>query len=146
MPNLPLSEATIVGIVLANMTIFTLWFFPPAWRVLNRLFISTPLKPSAFSMLGNVFSHKSPVHLLSNMTLLWLLGTRLHEDIGRGDFLAIYIFAGVFGSTLSLTSFLMRNVLVSSSLGASGSVAGIVGAYCALHPKYAPPYLPLESC
>lgn len=135
MPDLPLSEATIVGIVLANLTIFTLWFFPPAWTVLNRLFISTPLKPSAFSMLGNVFSHKSTYHLLSNMGILWLLGTRLHEDIGRGDFMAIYIFSGVFGSALSLTGMVMRNVLVSSSLGASGSVMGVLAAYCALHPE-----------
>ena len=57
----------------------------------------------------------------------------VHQDIGRGDFLAIYVSSGVFGAFSSLTYTALRNNLVHSSLGASGAVAGILAAWCIVH-------------
>lgn len=134
LPSLPLAEATIYGIMAANLVILALWRFPPAWRMLNRYFISTPGVATVFSNLGNTFSHHSFTHLLWNAVVLWLVGISLHEDVGRGYFLAMYLSSGVVGSVLSLSNMVLRNVF-SSSLGASGAILGVFAAYCTINPR-----------
>lgn len=69
------------------------------------------------------------------MLLLWMIGRSLHEQIGRGDFLAIYLASGVVGSVASLTNMVLRNMLHTSSLGASGAVTGILAAFCTINPE-----------
>ncbi len=103
--------------------------------MLNRYFISTPGAVRVFSNLGNTFSHQGYRHLLWNVVVLWFVGIGLHEDVGRGWFLAMYLSSGVIGSVLSLSSMVLRNVLISSSLGASGAVAGVFAAYCTINPQ-----------
>lgn len=58
---------------------------------------------------------------------------KVHDDIGRGNFLAIYLSSGVLGSFLSLSSFVLRNQFYTSSLGASGAIAGILAAWCTIN-------------
>ncbi|KAI5279705.1 hypothetical protein KEM52_004296, partial [Ascosphaera acerosa] len=71
-PSLPQSAATVLGLVGANVLVFALWrAFPPAWRLLNRYFISVPLYPYAASMVGSMFSHQMFRHLGMNMLILW---------------------------------------------------------------------------
>jgi rhomboid-like protein len=130
-----MSRATLFGIVGINLGIFVLWRFPPAWRILNRYFIVTTGIVRPLAHLGNIFSHQSLKHLAGNMIVLYLVGTTLHEQIGRGEFLALYISSGVFGSVASLISMVLRGVLISSSLGASGAVSGIFAAFCMINPE-----------
>lgn len=69
----------------------------------------------------------------------------VHDEIGRGNFLALYLATGVFGSMTSLAAHVLTRKLTVTSLGASGAIAGLVAAWCTLHAKYAPPPLfPLE--
>lgn len=129
-PDVPPAAATLFGLIIANSFIFALWrVWPPAWKYLNRYFISVPGYPYVWSMLGNTFSHQGVRHLIMNMAVLWLIGVRLHEDTGRGTFLAIYLASGVFGSLTSLTYHTLRGLLTTTSLGASASLTGIIGAY-----------------
>ncbi|PKX94453.1 rhomboid protease PCP1 [Aspergillus novofumigatus IBT 16806] len=132
-PDMPPAAATAFAIMGANLTIFLLWKFPPAWRMLNRYFISVPFKPHPLSIVGNVFSHQQFKHLALNMLMLWFIGTKLHDDIGRGNFLGLYMAAGGFGSLVSLTGHVLMGQLMITSLGASGAISGIVAAWCLLH-------------
>ena len=135
-PNTPLSAATIFGLFIANASILALWkMWPPALRILNRYFLNTPAYPYAFALLGNTFSHQTFRHFALNMIVLWVVGLRLHEEVGRGTFLAIYLTSGVVGSFAALSAFAISRVLISTSLGASGCLTGIVGATLAIHPK-----------
>ncbi|KAL3480130.1 hypothetical protein BJX99DRAFT_221314, partial [Aspergillus californicus] len=71
-PNLPPAAATVTAIIGTNVAIFALWrIWPPAWRLLNRYFISVPVYPRVFSLIGNVFSHQQLRHLGMNMLILW---------------------------------------------------------------------------
>ena len=70
-----------------------------------------------------------------NMAWLLILGVSMHEEVGRGTFLGIYFAAGVIGSWVSLANFAVRKIFVTSSLGASGAVAGVIAAYCTIHAK-----------
>ncbi|RDW88879.1 hypothetical protein BP6252_00911 [Coleophoma cylindrospora] len=132
-PDEPPAAVTVNAIMAANVLIFALWRFPPAFRMLEKYFISVPGYPRALSMLGNVFSHKDFSHLFLNMLGVWFAGTRLHDDVGRANFLAIYLSAGVIGSFTSLSYFVARSYFMSSSLGASGALMGIGSAYLWLH-------------
>ena len=135
-PDVALSFATIGAVVVVNLAVYGMWAFPPCWRLLNRYFVSTPAYPRAVSMLLNTFSHQDTKHLLSNMLGIVLFGLSLHEDIGRGAFMGIYLASGAVGSLASLTFFAVRRQLVSSSLGASGSLWGVMSAFCWLHAEY----------
>ncbi|KAJ9652809.1 hypothetical protein H2198_007939 [Neophaeococcomyces mojaviensis] len=132
-PNTSLAYATCGGLIAANVLVFLLWRFPPMVGFLNRYFIVTPAYPRMFSMLGNTFSHQTLRHLVMNMVGLLVFGPRLHEDVGRANFIAIWVASGLIGSVVSLASFAARGVLISSSLGSSGCNWGIVGAYLWLH-------------
>jgi rhomboid-like protein len=132
-PDMPPSAATIIGIILANSIVLFAWRVPPAFRILNKFFMTVPGYPRPFSLFGNVFSHQALSHYLVNMSVLWFVGIRLHEEVGRANFLAIYMSSGVIGSFASLASWVLRNNFVSASLGASGALCGIVAAYLLLN-------------
>ena len=133
LPNTSLAMTTITTIFAMNLFVWALWKFPPAWRLLNKYFISVPGLPRAPAMLGTVFSHQSLRHLLLNFSWIYLIGLPLHEDIGRGWFVATFVLAGTWGSFLSLTNFTLRNIMTTSTLGASGAATGVVSAYCTVH-------------
>ncbi|KAG4440014.1 hypothetical protein IFR05_004528 [Cadophora sp. M221] len=132
-PDMPPAAATVISIILLNAIVFGAWHVPPAFRLLNKYFITVPGYPRALSLIGNVFSHQTASHFAMNMLVVWFVGVRLHEEVGRGNFIAIYLSAGAFGSFVSLTSWVLRNNFASSSLGASGAICGIVATYLLLN-------------
>jgi len=128
-PDVPPAAATIIALVTLNLLLYFAWHHPPLFRIMNKYFITTPGLPNPFSLLGNIFSHTTFAHLATNMLVLALMGTRLHDEVGRANFLSIYIGSGTIGSLVSLSSYVLRNSFISSSLGASGAVAGIIAAH-----------------
>lgn len=156
-PEMPPAAATAIAIAGLNLGIYALWKVPPAWRMLNRHFIIVSMWPRATSMIGSVFSHQTAKHLVLNMGPLLLIGTRreypchkvkwtranfwafpykVHDEIGRGNFLALYLASGTFGSLVSLMghSLILKN-LATTSLGASGAMCSLIAAWCMLHQK-----------
>jgi rhomboid-like protein len=134
-PDVSLSFATIGAVLAANLVVYAAWKLPMCWRILDKYFVSTPGYPRAASMVLNTFSHGNAKHLLKNMIGIVLFGLSLHEEVGRGWFLAIYFASGAVGSLASLTRFSLQRLYHTASDGASGSLLGIVGAYCWLHAK-----------
>lgn len=76
-----------------------------------------------------VHNDKDPIHLLTNMALLWMAGRRVLADMGPRHFLCLYFGSGLVASAVSL---LLHPA--SPLMGASGCVAGVIGGYAALHP------------
>ncbi len=132
-PEWPPAAATTAALILMNAAVFVLWRFPPAFRMLNKYFIVVPGYPRALAILGSIFSQQTLQHLGLNMIMLWFMGTRLHDDVGRANFLAIYLSSGVFGCFASLAMFTLKRNFVTSSLGASGAMCGVIGAYLWIH-------------
>lgn len=60
----------------------------------------------------------------------------MHDDIGRGSFLAVYFATGALSSYLSLTVNVLQRFLISSSVGASGAVMGVIAAWLSYHSEY----------
>ena len=60
----------------------------------------------------------------------------VHDEIGRGNFLALYLAGGVIASYSSLLRCVLMHSLKSSTLGASGAVLALVAAHLSLHSGY----------
>ncbi|TPP60446.1 Presenilin associated rhomboid [Fasciola gigantica] len=121
------------GILLCNILVF-LGNRSPLGPFFLRRFINSPYGPTpALSMLLSVFSHHSLFHLFINMYVLHSFSSGLINNIGAGDFLSLFIGGGVFASFISLLSKAARRSPVPS-LGASGGICAILGAFCMLQP------------
>ena len=91
--------------------------------------------PATLTMAANLslsfFVHAGPVHLLSNMWYLWLFGSALEYRASRGAYVTVYLACGVLSMVIQAASTPFSTVPV---VGASGAIAGVMGAYLVLLP------------
>ncbi|KAI0533927.1 hypothetical protein GGR58DRAFT_484833 [Xylaria digitata] len=132
-PDIPPAAATCLGLIIANVAVWALWKFPPAWSWMNKYMILIASTPRPLQLLGATFSHHSFGHLFTNMTFLWFFGTRVHDEIGRGNFLALYLSSGAVGFACSLAHLVLWRGLECTTLGASGAVYGLITAFFWMH-------------
>ncbi|HUP44170.1 MAG TPA: rhomboid family intramembrane serine protease [Thermoanaerobaculia bacterium] len=86
----------------------------------------------AITLVSSLFLHGGFVHLFGNMIYLWVFGDAVEDTCGHSKYLVFFIACGVVGS-LAHTYVFPRSVI--PSIGASGSIAGILGAFFVLHPS-----------
>jgi len=84
------------------------------------------------TMFISLFLHAGWVHLLGNMWFLWLFGEALEDDLGHWRFLAFYFFAGFFACLFHV---LASSRISAPLIGASGAIAGVMGAYLVRLPQ-----------
>ena len=132
-PHMPPALATIAGITAINFLVYFAWHYPPLWLTLNRYFILVPAVPYASSMLLNFFSHQKYPHLITNTIFLFLIGTQLHDDIGRGPFIALYLAAGCLSAYISFSVYVAKAYWTVASLGASGAISGLMTCWFTIH-------------
>ncbi|MFW6148757.1 MAG: rhomboid family intramembrane serine protease [Atribacterota bacterium] len=80
----------------------------------------------------SMFMHGSFVHLFGNMLYLWIFGNNIEDYLGSFSFIAFYLFSGVLAA---ITQILISPYSKVPMIGASGAVAGVLGAYFILFPK-----------
>ena len=134
-PDYPPAVATIGALTAALLGMFVLGRVPPLWRTYSKYFTLVPAYPYSISVLGAAFRHDTFLHLTSNLISLWLFGLVLHEDVGRGTFLAIYFGSGVVGGYAGLLYNVLNKQFLAYIFGSSGCVIGVVAAACALRPN-----------
>jgi membrane associated rhomboid family serine protease len=93
-----------------------------------------PDKQVPLSVLASLFLHGGLLHLAGNMWFLWVFGNNVEDRFGHVLYGALYLSAGVI-ATLGFVA--MRPDDVTPLIGASGAVAGILGAYLLLYPRHA---------
>jgi len=93
--------------------------------VLGR-FAYTPASPSLSGLLAHMFLHAGFLHFLFNMFILWLAAPKLEDRWGRLVFVGLYLLFGVAGA---LAHHLRHPDSFSPLIGASGAVAGLMGAF-----------------
>src|SRR4030066_394780 len=79
-----------------------------------------------------MFMHAGWVHILGNMLYLWIFGDNVEDRFGRANYLMFYLLCGL-GATFSQLAFSADSNI--PNLGASGAIAGVLGAYILLFPK-----------
>ena len=141
--NYPVVNNTIIGI---NIVIFLYQFtqtvgldkfiyiygLVPARYTIPQISAYFTTWQQVFSFLSFMFLHGGFWHLLGNMWSLYIFGDNVEDRLGHLRYLVFYIICG-FGSGLShLLLNLNSNV---PTIGASGAIAGVMGAYFILHPR-----------
>jgi membrane associated rhomboid family serine protease len=81
----------------------------------------------------SMFLHGSVIHILGNMWFLWIFGNNVEEAYGSFGFLAMYLASGI----VATATFVLANPTSTDPLiGASGAIAGVLGAYLVLFPTH----------
>ena len=78
------------------------------------------------------FIHGDWSHLLFNMLFLWAFGDNIEDAMGHGRFIVFFVLCGVLAG---LAHALVNPSSVIPTVGASGAISGLLGAYIVLHPR-----------
>ena len=87
--------------------------------------------PIQLTLLSSMFMHADLLHLGGNMVFLWVFGDNVEHRAGRILFLVAYLGAGLVGSLAQIWSSADSPI---PTLGASGAISGVLGAYIVLFP------------
>ncbi|TYP56139.1 rhomboid family intramembrane serine protease [Thermosediminibacter litoriperuensis] len=85
-----------------------------------------------YPFITSIFLHGSTLHLISNMWILWLFGDNVEDRMGHIRFLIFYLLSGVIAGVFHIVFNPLSRVPV---VGASGAIAGVMGAYFVLFPS-----------
>ncbi len=88
-------------------------------------------RPIWLTLFTSMFMHGGWLHILGNMWFLWIFGDNIERRFGSISYLVFYLAAGVVASVAQIAA--SPDSLIPS-LGASGAIAGVLGAYIALFP------------
>jgi membrane associated rhomboid family serine protease len=105
--------------------------FIQRWAFVPRRFLADPAGDFV-TLFTSMFMHAGWLHLLSNMLYLWIFGDNVEDRFGHGLFLGFYILCGL-GATFAQMAFNMTSNI--PNLGASGAIAGVLGAYIVMFPR-----------
>lgn len=87
------------------------------------------------TLLSSMFMHGGIAHLLGNMWFLWIFGDNIEHDLGRLGYLIFYLACGIVASLAHVFLNTSGPSSLIPSLGASGAISGVMGAYLMLHPR-----------
>jgi membrane associated rhomboid family serine protease len=121
-----------ISLIVLNVLVF-LYEFSLGERV-NEFIIAFGLIPAAFSwvtLLTSMFLHGGFLHCAGNMLYLWIFGDNVEDRFGHGRFLAFYLLCG---TVAALAQTIMSPDSVVPMVGASGAIAGVMGAYFVMYP------------
>ena len=91
-----------------------------------------PADFSGFTLLTSMFLHGSWSHVIGNMWYLWIFGDNIEDRVGHGRFIVFYLLCGIVAA---LGQVAMDPESMLPTIGASGAIAGIMGAYFVLYPQ-----------
>jgi membrane associated rhomboid family serine protease len=123
-----------VSIIVANALVFVLELtggdaFVQQWSVI-------PADISAgqhyVTILTAMFMHAGWMHIAGNMVFLWAFGPEIEDAMGRMTYLVFYLLSGVVASVAQIAA--MHGSTVPN-LGASGAIAGVMGAFLITYPR-----------
>lgn len=80
----------------------------------------------------SMFLHGGWLHLLGNMMFFWVFGNNVEDSMGRMRFLLFYLICGLAGS---IAHIMVQPASPLPTVGASGAISGVLGAYLILYPK-----------
>jgi membrane associated rhomboid family serine protease len=141
------------GLILVNLGIFVyeltlsdraLSLFFDQWAVvplqLSASWLGQPYAgtagapPEWGTLISSQFLHGGIMHLAGNMLFLWIFGNNVEDKLGHIRFLLFYLLCGILAG---LSQWFFSQTSTVPSLGASGAIAGVMGAYIVRFPRAA---------
>ena len=125
---------TTVALIAINTLVFLYEVSLPQTQL--RAFIRHyGLVPASFSWLSvftSLFLHGGWLHCIGNMWCLWIFGDNVEDRMGHGRFLVFYLLCGMLATCGHV---LVDPFSLVPTIGASGAIAGVMGAYLVLYPR-----------
>ena len=138
--------AATLAIIAVNTLIF-LWELQLGPRRLERAFVELAIIPIRYSnpdiahffslgeqirpFFSSMFLHGGWLHLIGNIWTLWIFGDNVEDRLGRGKYLLLYLASGIVAALVHIYTNLGSRV---PTIGASGAIAGVMGAYFRFFP------------
>lgn len=124
------------GLIALNVVFFIIELmggdaFINQWALVPNRFMANP-SGDYLTLFTSMFMHAGWLHLGGNMLYLWIFGDNIEDRFGHGKYLLFYLLCGLAASFAQLIFSLGSNI---PNLGASGAIAGVLGAYIILFPK-----------
>jgi membrane associated rhomboid family serine protease len=91
-----------------------------------------PVRFNWLAVLTSMFLHGGWLHFLGNMLYLWIFGDNVEDRLGHGRFVLFYLLCG---AAAALAHVFMNPSSGIPTIGASGAIAGVMGAYFVLYPQ-----------
>ena len=140
--ELPTRRVPVVNYALIAVNILVYGLLALAGPAQEALVYQFALIPAQFTTgpnLGNIadiftsmFMHAGLLHLGGNMLYLWIFGDNVEDSMGSGKYLSFYLVGGLVAS---LTHILTNPYSEIPTVGASGAIAAVLGAYLVLYPQ-----------
>jgi membrane associated rhomboid family serine protease len=103
------------------------------WAFVPKRFFADPLAPAQLATIfSSMFMHAGFLHIGGNMLYLWIFGNNIEDRLGPLRFVGFYLLAGL---AATIGQGLMDPASTLPNLGASGAIAGVLGAYLLLYPR-----------
>ncbi len=123
-----------VGLIVLNSLVFLYQVTLPG-PVLEAFVSHYALIPANFSwpsVFTSMFLHGGWMHVIGNMLYLWIFGDNVEDRLGHLPFLLFYLASGCAAAMLQLV---INPFTTVPMIGASGAIAGVMGAYFVLYPE-----------
>ena len=104
--------------------------FIQRWAFIPSRFLANPVGDFA-TLFTSMFMHAGWAHLLGNMLYLWIFGDNVEDRLGHALFFVFYILCGLAATFAQMAISLGSTV---ANVGASGAIAGVLGAYLIMFP------------
>ena len=123
---------TITFIVLNSIAfLFEQTLSAPALEQFVRIYGVIPVRLDMLSVFTSMFLHAGWGHFLGNMLFLWIFGDNVEDRLGHGRFALFY---AICGFTAAFAQIALEPTSLVPMVGASGAVAGVMGAHLVLYP------------
>ncbi len=139
------------GLLLINIVVF--FFLLVTGSLTEGLFMDVGAIPTyivrgerLWTLLTSMFIHADIMHLFGNMIYLWVFGDNIEDAFGHAKYLVFYLLGGLAASFVHIASVFASLPLLTNvpwylkptempSVGASGAISAVLGAYILLYPK-----------
>ncbi|MCC6391794.1 MAG: rhomboid family intramembrane serine protease [Bryobacterales bacterium] len=123
-----------IGIIVVNFVVFffELSLDPFSRNELISVFGIVPRHFQYVDLLTSMFLHGGWMHVIGNMWFLWIYGDNVEDVLGHGKYLLFYLICGVAAGVVHVIFNAGSRV---PTIGASGAIAGVMGAYLAKFPR-----------
>ena len=91
-----------------------------------------PFSATLLTILTSMFLHGDLFHILGNLWFLWIFGDNIEDHLGHFPYLVFYLLCGI---AAALTDIAIDPASRVPTIGASGAIAGVMGAYILLYPR-----------
>jgi rhomboid family protein len=132
---IPSRTTPIVSVCLIALNIVVFLYELTLGRAVDAFTLYYGLVPAAFSWVNvftSMFLHGSFMHIGGNMLYLWIFGDNVEDRMGHGRFLVFYLLCGI---AAALAQTITTPESIVPMVGASGAIAGVMGAYFVLYPR-----------